>query len=325
MSYEDVKKVWMNGRLVDFADAKIHAFSHVFHYGSAMFEGARVYKTKHGSAGFRLDEHIKRLYDSCKVYRMEIPYSAEEFKTAIFDTVRANGFEECYIRPVVYRGLGALGVNPFKSPIDVLVAVWKWGKYLGDEAIEQGVDVCVSSWNRMAPNTFPAMAKATGNYLNSALIKMEAMADGYAEGIALDVNGNLSEGSGQNLFLVRDRAIYTPPLASSILGGITRDSVMTLARELGYSVTETVLPREALYTADEVFFVGTAAEVTPVRSVDKIQVGAGRRGTVTAALQYAFFEVVNGNAPDRHGWLTYVYPEESTLRTGPKEVAARGR
>jgi branched-chain amino acid aminotransferase len=312
MSYEDVKKVWMNGRLVDFADAKIHAFSHVFHYGSAMFEGARVYKTKSGSAAFRLDEHIKRLYDSCKIYRMEIPYSAEEFKAAIFDTVRANGFEECYIRPVVYRGLGALGVNPFKSPIDVLVAVWKWGKYLGDEAIEQGVDVCVSSWNRMAPNTFPAMAKATGNYLNSALIKMEAITNGYTEGIALDNAGRISEGSGENIFLVYGGRILTPPLAGTILPGITRDSISTIARDAGYTVVETAIAREMLYIADEVFFTGTAAEVTPIRSVDRIPVGSGRRGPVTERIQKDFFGLLSGDLEDRYGWLTPV-PVESTV------------
>jgi branched-chain amino acid aminotransferase len=297
MSYEDVKKVWMNGRLVDFADAKIHAFSHVFHYGSAMFEGARVYKTKNGPAAFRLDEHIKRMFDSCKVYRMEIPYSREEFKEAIFDTIRANGFEECYIRPVVYRGLGALGVNPFRSPVEVLIAIWKWGQYLGEEAIEQGVDVCVSSWNRMAPNTFPAMAKATGNYLNSALIKMEAIVNGYTEGIALDNAGRVSEGSGENLFLVYGGKILTPPLSGTILPGITRDSVLTLARDAGYTVVD---------IADEVFFTGTAAEITPIRSVDRIPVGTGKRGPATERLQKDFFGLLRGDSEDRYGWLTSI-------------------
>ena len=304
MSYEDVKKVWMNGRLVDFADAKIHAFSHVFHYASGIFEGARLYKTRNGSMAFRLDEHIKRLYDSCKVYRMEIPYSREEFKSAIFDTIRANGFEDCYIRPLVYRGLGALGVNPFKSPVDVIVAVWKWGKYLGEEAIEQGVDVCVSSWNRMAPNTFPAMAKASGNYLNSMLIKMEAITNGYTEGIALDSSGRISEGSGENIFLVYGGRILTPPLAGTILPGITRDSVLTLARDAGYTVVEQQIARELLYIADEIFFTGTAAEITPIRSVDRVVVGSGRRGPVTERLQKDFFALLSGQAEDRHGWLT---------------------
>jgi branched-chain amino acid aminotransferase len=325
MGFPGTGKIWMNGKLVDWRDATIHIGSHVIHYGSGVFEGARCYSTPKGSACFRLDAHMRRLQESAKIYRMEYALDLAGWMGAVLDTIRANEMKACYIRPLVYRGYETLGVNPLGNPVDAAIMVWDWGAYLGQDALEDGVDVKVSSWTRLAPNTLPAMAKSTANYANSALIKMEAMADGYAEGIALDVNGNLSEGSGQNLFLVRDRAIYTPPLASSILGGITRDSVMTLARELGYSVTETVLPREALYTADEVFFVGTAAEVTPVRSVDKIKVGAGRRGTVTAALQHAFFEVVNGNAPDRHGWLTYVYPEESTLRTGPKEVAARGR
>jgi branched-chain amino acid aminotransferase len=304
MSYEDVKKVWMNGRLVDFADAKIHAFAHVFHYGSAMFEGARVYKTRRGPAAFRLDEHIKRLYDSCRVYRMEIPYTREEFQSAIFETVRANAFEDCYIRPVVYRGMGALGVNPFKSSIDVLIAVWRWGQYLGEDAIESGVDVCVSSWNRMAPNTFPAMAKATGNYLNSQLIKMEAITNGYTEGIALDNAGRISEGSGENIFLVYGGKILTPPLSGTILPGITRDSVITLARDAGFTVAEQQVAREMLYVADEVFFTGTAAEITPIRSVDRIPVGAGSRGPVTHRLQKDFFALLKGEAEDRYGWLT---------------------
>ena len=304
MSYEEVKKVWMNGNLVDFADAKIHAFSHVFHYGSGIFEGARVYKTRQGSAAFRIDEHINRIYDSCKVYRMEIPYSRAEFKDAIFETIRANSFDECYIRPVVYRGLGALGVNPFRSPVEVLIAVWRWGKYLGDEAIENGVDVCVSSWNRMAPNTFPAMAKATGNYLNSALIKMEAITNGYTEGIALDNAGRISEGSGENIFLVYGGRILTPPLAGTILPGITRDSIMTLARDAGYTVVEQAIAREMLYIADEVFLTGTAAEVTPIRSVDRIPVGRGSRGPVTERLQKEFFALVAGEREDPYGWLT---------------------
>jgi branched-chain amino acid aminotransferase len=304
MSYEEVRKVWMNGRLVDFADAKIHAFSHVFHYGSAMFEGLRVYKTRNGPAAFRLDDHIDRLYHSCRVYRMEIPYNAAEFKEAIFDTIRANGFGACYVRPLIYRGLGALGVNPFKSPVDVIIAVWKWGQYLGDDAVENGVDVCVSSWNRMAPNTFPAMAKATGNYLNSMLIKMEAITNGYTEGIALDSAGRISEGSGENVFLVYRGRILTPPLAGSILPGITRETVITLARDAGYTVAEQQIAREMLYIADEVFFTGTAAEITPVRSVDRIPVGSGTRGPVTERLQKDFFALLDGDAEDRYAWLT---------------------
>jgi branched-chain amino acid aminotransferase len=304
----------MNGRLVDFADAKIHAFSHVFHYGSAMFEGMRVYKTRGGTAAFRLEDHIERLYHSCKVYRMEIPYTPAQFKDAIFDTIRANGFDACYIRPVIYRGLGALGVNPFKSPVDVIVAVWKWGQYLGEDAVTNGVDVCVSSWNRMAPNTFPAMAKATGNYLNSMLIKMEALVNGYTEGIALDSAGRLSEGSGENLFLVYRGRILTPPLAGTILPGITRDTVITLARDAGYIVVEQQIAREMLYIADEVFLTGTAAEITPVRSVDRIPVGTGVRGTVTERLQKEFFSLLDGEAEDRYGWLTPVPVEAGAAR-----------
>ena len=311
MSYEEVQKVWMNGRLVDFADAKIHSFSHVFHYGSAMFEGTRVYDTRNGPAAFRLDDHIERLYHSCKVYRMEIPYTPEEFRDAIFETIRANGFGACYIRPVVYRGLGALGVNPFKSPVDVVIAVWKWGQYLGEDAVQKGVDVCVSSWNRMAPNTFPAMAKATGNYLNSMLIKMEALVNGYTEGIALDNAGRISEGSGENIFLVYHGRILTPPLAGTILPGITRESVIVLAKDAGYEVVEQQIAREMLYIADEVFFTGTAAEITPVRSVDRIPVGSGTRGPVTERLQKDFFALLEGEAEDRYGWLTPI-PVEAT-------------
>jgi branched-chain amino acid aminotransferase len=312
MSYEEVQKVWMNGRLVDFADAKIHAFSHVFHYGSAMFEGMRVYDTRNGPAAFRLDDHIERLYHSCKVYRMEIPYTPQEFRDAIFETIRANNFGACYIRPVVYRGLGALGVNPFKSPVDVVIAVWHWGQYLGEDAVQNGVDVCVSSWNRMAPNTFPAMAKATGNYLNSMLIKMEALVNGYTEGIALDNAGRISEGSGENIFLVYHGRILTPPLAGTILPGITRESVITLAKDAGYEVVEQQIAREMLYVADEVFFTGTAAEITPVRSVDRIPVGSGARGPVTERLQKDFFSLLEGEAEDRYGWLTPL-PQEAPV------------
>jgi branched-chain amino acid aminotransferase len=314
MSYEEVQKVWMNGGLVDFADAKIHAFSHVFHYGSAMFEGIRVYKTRNGPAAFRLEDHIERLYHSCKVYRMEIPYTHSQFQDAIFETIRVNGFDACYIRPVIYRGLGALGVNPFKSPVDVIIAVWKWGQYLGEDAVTKGVDVCVSSWNRMAPNTFPAMAKATGNYLNSMLIKMEAITNGYTEGIALDSAGRLSEGSGENLFLVYQGRILTPPLAGTILPGITRDTVITLAKDAGYIVVETQIAREMLYIADEVFLTGTAAEITPVRSVDRIPVGTGGRGPVTERLQKDFFALLEGEAEDRYGWLTPIPAEVAVSR-----------
>jgi branched-chain amino acid aminotransferase len=245
---------------------------------------------------------------------MEIPYTQAQFKDAIFDTIRANGFDACYVRPVIYRGLGALGVNPFKSPVDVIVAVWKWGEYLGEDAVTNGVDVCVSSWNRMAPNTFPAMAKATGNYLNSMLIKMEALVNGYTEGIALDSAGRLSEGSGENLFLVYRGRILTPPLAGTILPGITRDTVITLARDAGYIVVEQQIARETLYIADEVFLTGTAAEITPVRSVDRIPVGTGARGPVTERLQKEFFALLDGEAEDRYGWLTPIPVEAAVGR-----------
>jgi branched-chain amino acid aminotransferase len=237
---------------------------------------------------------------------MEIPYSFEEFKQACTDTVASNDFDDCYLRPLVYRGFHSLGVFPGSCPVDVVVAAWKWGKYLGPEAIEQGVDVRVSSWNRMAPNTFPALAKATGNYMNSILIRQEAAIDGYSEGIALDVNGYVSEGSGENIFVVRDGKIFTPPLGSSILGGITRNSILTIAREFGYEVVETLIPREMLYIADEVFFTGTAAEVTPIRSIDRIPVGTGRRGPITERLQKEFFAYIAGEIPDRFNWLTPV-------------------
>lgn len=325
MAFSGTGKIWMNGKLVEWRDATIHIGSHVIHYGSGVFEGARCYATPKGSACFRLDAHMRRLHESARIYRMEYPLDLAGWMNAVLETIRANQMKACYIRPIVYRGYETLGVNPLGNPVDAAIMVWDWGAYLGKDALESGVDAKVSSWSRMAPNTLPAMAKATANYANSALIKMEAIADGYSEGIALDVHGNLSEGSGQNLFLVRDGGIYTPPVASSILGGITRDSVMTLARELGYTVTEAALPREALYTADEVFFVGTAAEVTPVRSVDKIKVGAGGPGPITLALQRAFFDVINGEVPDRHGWLTYVYPQEAALREPSKAVAARSR
>src|SRR5262252_110871 len=287
MAFHGTGKIWMNGKLVEWKDAHIHIASHVIHYGTAVFEGARCYSTPKGSACFRLDAHMRRLQDSAKIYRMTYPLDLVGWQNAVLDTIRANQMKACYIRPILYRGYEALGVNPLTCPVDAAIILWEWGAYLGQDALEQGVDVKVSSWSRMAPNTLPAMAKSSANYANSGLIKMEALADGYSEGIALDVNGTVSEGSGQNLFIVRDGALFTPPLGSSILGGITRDSVITLARDLGYTVTESVIPREALYIADEVFFVGTAAEVTPVRSIDKVQIGSGKRGPVTQALQHA--------------------------------------
>jgi branched-chain amino acid aminotransferase len=306
MGFDATAKVWMNGKIVAWADATIHLASHVIHYGSAVFEGARCYKTPKGSVFFRLDAHIRRLYDSARIYRMDYGLDREAFTQGVVDTVRANGLEACYNRPLIYRGYNELGVNPKTCPVDAAILVWQWGAYLGPEALEQGVDACVSSWARSAPNTFPAMAKSAANYANSALIKMEAVLGGYAEGIALDPSGHISEGSGQNLFLVRDDVLYTPPVAASVLPGITRDSVMTLAQDLGFQVKEQDLPREMLYIADELFFTGTAAEVTPIRSVDRIQIGSGRRGPVTTALQNAFFDYVNGVVPDRHEWLRSV-------------------
>ena len=303
MAFSDTGKVWMNGRIVEWSQASIHVASHVIHYGSAVFEGARCYKTPKGSMFFRLDAHMRRLYDSGKIYRMEYPLSLEQITQAVVDTVKANALEACYIRPIMYRGYNELGVNPLTCPVECAILVWEWGAYLGPEALERGADVCVSSWSRAAPNTFPAMAKSAANYANSQLIKMEALLNGYTEAIALDSFGKVSEGSGQNLFLVRDGILYTPPLATCGLAGITRDSVITLAGDLGLDVREQDIPREALYVADELFFTGTAAEVTPIRSVDKVQIGAGRRGPVTARLQQAFFDYVNGEVPDSHGWL----------------------
>ncbi|HET7220364.1 MAG TPA: branched-chain amino acid transaminase [Vicinamibacterales bacterium] len=319
MSFTGSGKIWMNGSMVDWADAKIHIASHVVHYGSAVFEGARCYDTPRGSACFQLDAHMRRLVDSAKIYRMDSPYDQATLTTAVLDTIRANEFKACYIRPIVYRGYHALGVNPFPCPVDAAVLTWEWGAYLGQDALERGVDVQISSWSRAAPNTFPTLAKTSANYANSQLIKMEAVVQGYAEGIALDTFGYISEGSGQNLFLVRDDIIYTPPLSSAVLPGITRNSVVQIAKDLGLDVREEVLPREMLYIADEAFFVGTAVEITPIRTVDKITVGAGRRGPVTEAIQSAFFAIINGDQPDRHGWLTYVYEGE------PRQSSVAGR
>jgi branched-chain amino acid aminotransferase len=313
----------MNGKLVEWKDATIHIATHVIHYGSGVFEGARCYDTPRGSACFRLDAHMRRLQQSAKVYRMEYPLDLAGWQRAVLDTIRANAMKACYIRPLVYRGYDSLGVNPTTCPGRRGHPAVGMGRLSRQRGAGAGCDVKVSSWSRLAPNTLPAMAKSTANYANSGLIKMDALADGYSEGIALDVYGNVSEGSGQNIFIVRDGVVTTPPLASSILGGITRDSIITLAKDLGYAVQESVLPREALYIADEVFFVGTAAEVTPVRSIDKITIGSGRRGPVTEALQRAFFDVINGEVPDTHGWLTYVYEEEAALRAPRKPVAVR--
>lgn len=300
-------KVWRNGKLVPWNEARIHIASHVVHYGSSLFEGFRAYGTAKGTAVFRLQAHTRRLFNSCRIYRMEIPYTQEEINQAVIDTVEINKLAECYIRPLVFRGYGTLGVDPFPNPVECAVLVWEWGKYLGEEALVDGVDVRISSWNRMAPNTFPAMAKAGANYMNSQLIKMEANLEGYKEGIALNVDGYVCEGSGENIFVVQDGVLYTPPLASMILPGITRDCVLKLAAENEIPVVERVIPREWLYIADEVFFTGSAVEITPVRSVDKIKVADGKRGPITQKLQDDFFSYIRGEREDTYAWLTYLY------------------
>ena len=306
MAMQKAEKIWFNGELVPWDDAKIHVLSHVVHYGTSFFEGARCYETVRGPACFRLDDHLKRLINSMKIYRTESPYTIPELHKAVLDTIRENGLKSCYIRPITFRCYGELGVNPFHCPVDTVIAVWGWGAYLGADALEKGVNVCVSSWNRMAPNTMPNLAKTGGNYLNSQLIKMEALANGYDEGIGLDVSGMVSEASGENIFLVLDDALYTAPVGGSVLSGITRNSIITLAKEMGIEVVEQGIPREMLYTADEVFFTGTAAEVTPVATVDKIKIGAGKRGPVTERIQKRFFDIVSGRAEDTRGWLTFV-------------------
>jgi branched-chain amino acid aminotransferase len=305
------EKIWCNGSFIPWDDARIHVLSHVVSYGTSIFEGIRCYSTPSGPAVFRLHEHVRRMVDSAKIYRMECAFSAERLAEAMLELVRVNELDSCYIRPIMIRGYGDIGVNPLKNPVDVYIACWVWGKYLGEQALAEGVDVCVSSWNRMAPNTLPALAKAGANYMNSQLIKMEAIANGYSEGIALDANGYVSEGSGENIFVVRDGKIHTPPLGASVLPGVTRDSAIVLAGDLGIPVIETFIPREMLYIADEVFFTGTAAEITPIRSVDRIKIGTGRRGPVADSLQREFFAIVNGTKADRHGWLSAVHASQT--------------
>ncbi len=304
--FEGIRWVWMNGRLVEFEKASVHVMAHALHYGSGLFEGIRCYKTPNGPAIFRLQEHLKRLENSCKVYRMEIPFTRDQLVQACFDAIRGNELEECYIRPIVFRGFGTVGINPLKSPVEVAIAVWPWGRYLGDDAIERGVDACVSSWRRGGLGGSPALAKATANYLNSQLVKMEAIANGYAEGIALDSQGYVSEGSGENIFLVQDGQLYTPPVSSSILPGITRHSILTLAEEAGLDIRRVAIPRGMLYTCDEAFFTGTAVEVTPIRSIDRVSVGDGLPGPVTRRLTAEFLGITRGTIADRFGWLTPV-------------------
>ena len=303
-------KIWHNGKLINWDDATIHVMSHVVNYGSAIFEGIRCYQQPNGPAIFRAEEHIQRLLNSAKIYRIDVDYSLDELVQAMVELVQANGISPCYIRPIVLRGYGELGVNPFNSPVEVYIANYAWGKYLGKG--DEGVDVCVSSWNRLAPNTMPAMAKSGANYMNSQLIKMEAILNGYVEGIALDISGYVSEGSGENLFVVRNGTLLTAPLGNSVLPGITRDSVIQIAKDLGIPILEQMIPRELLYIADEVFFTGTAAEITPIRSIDKISVKDGRTGPLTHAIAKEFFAIVNGTGKDRHGWLTPV-PVKQTV------------
>jgi branched-chain amino acid aminotransferase len=300
--FAGVRWIWKNGQLVEFEKATIHVLSHALHYGSGIFEGIRCYKTRNGPAILRLPEHLERLENSAKVYRMEIGYSREELAEAILETIQANDLESCYIRPLVFRGFGTMGVNPLRSPVEVVIAVWPWGKYLGDEG-DQGVEVCVSSWRRVSPDALPAVAKATGNYLNSQLIKMEALANGYVEGIALDNRGFVSEGSGENIFLYQKGALVTPPVAASLLSGITRDMVLTIARDLGIPVRREMVPRGHLYTCEEMFLTGTAVEITPVRSVDRLPVGQGCPGPVTRRILDEFQGIISGEIEDRHGWL----------------------
>jgi branched-chain amino acid aminotransferase len=305
MAIEKTEKIWHNGKLIAWDDARIHVMSHVIHYGSSVFEGVRCYALPGGPAIFRAHEHAQRLLDSAKVYRIDVDYTRNDIVKAMSDVVANNGVWPCYLRPVVLRGYGEAGVNPFNSPTEVYVINYPWGKYLGSDA-DTGCDVCVSSWTRLAPNTLPAMAKAGANYMNSQLIKMEAIVNGYAEGIALDTNGYVSEGSGENVFLVRNGVLQTAPLGNSVLPGITRDSVLQIARDLNIPIIENVIPREMLYLADEAFFSGTAAEVTPIRSVDKISVGKGATGPITKAIQKEFYSIVKGEKADRHEWLTPV-------------------
>jgi branched-chain amino acid aminotransferase len=318
MSNKDVStfriapRIWKNGEFIDWNDARVHVMTHAIHYGSSVFEGIRAYRNENGTAVFRLEEHMQRLINSAHIYRMDPVFTKDDFVKAAVDLVRDSGLPACYLRPIIFRGLDeakpTFGVNPFPNPLECYIAAWEWGRYLGEEALKSGVDVCVSSWTRIPTNSMPAAAKAGANYMNSQLVKMEAIVNGYHEGIALDQNGQISEGSGENIFAVFGDTLVTPPLGASILPGITRDSVIKIGRDLGIEVREMAIQRGMIYTADEVFFCGTAAEITPIRSIDKIQVGAGRRGPVTERVQDAFFDVINGRrpAPGNAQWLTYV-------------------
>jgi len=305
------RSIWRDGRLIPWSEATLHVMSHVVHYGSSIFEGIRFYETPAGPAIFRLDAHMRRLHDSCKIYRVPLKHSAETLARACVDTVAANEMRHGYLRPIVVRTGEQMGIHSIDVPAETFIIAWHWGRYLGDDAVANGVDACVSSWRRAAPDTFPSLAKAGGNYLSAQLSKMEARGDKYGEGIMLDSFGYIAEGSGENIFLVRNGIVYTPPLANGILDGITRDSVIRLSADLGYEVRQEALPREMLYIADEAFFTGTAAEITPIRSVDRVPVGEGRPGPVTKAIQEQFMGIATGRIEDRHGWLTIV-PEAVT-------------
>ncbi|MEX2571169.1 MAG: branched-chain amino acid transaminase [Gemmatimonadota bacterium] len=304
--FAETEWIWHNGEFIPWADATVHVMSHVVHYGSSVFEGIRCYNTPDGPAIFRLKEHTRRLWDSARVYRMNPGIDQATFSEACKSLVERNGLEECYIRPILIRGYGAAGLNPGASPVESYIICWPWGTYLGDGALERGVDVCISSWQRPAANTHPVLAKAGGNYLNSQLIKMEAVANGYQEGIALGPGGLVSEGSGQNIFVVRDEKLITPSMDGTLLEGITRDCIVTIARDMGIPVLEQPVPRELLYMADELFFTGTAAEVTPIRSVDKVVIGQGSAGPTTLALQERLLGIAHGRLPDTYGWRTLV-------------------
>ena len=310
--------VWHNGKLIPWEQATIHVMTHVVHYGSSVFEGIRCYHNRHGSGIFRLDAHAERLINSAHIYRIQTDYDADALIEACRAVVLANGYKECYLRPIIFRGYGTFGVDPFPCPIETYICAWQWGKYLGPEALEQGVDVCVSSWTRIAPNTLPSMAKAGANYMNSQLIKMEAKVNGYAEGIALDPQGYISEGSGENVFLIKNGTVMTPPLYSTVLPGITRDSVIKLCERMGIPVLERAIPREMLYIADEAFFTGTAAEITPIRSVDKVKVGAGKRGPLTTEIQKQFFDIITGVVEDPFGWFTWVESPKAAAQHEPQ-------
>ena len=307
MAWDDTaSKIWIDGNMVDWKDANIHVLSHVVHYGTSVFEGIRAYKNDNGVAVFRLKEHVQRLFDSAKIYKIDIPFTQEEIEEAILETVRVNDLEGCYIRPIAFRGYGELGVNPLNCPVNVVIAAWEWGSYLGEEGMANGVDIGVSSWRKPAPDTFPALAKCGANYMNSQLAKLEAIDNGFDEAIMLDYEGHVSEGSGENIFLVEGEKLFTPSMSSSNLKGITRDSVMNIARDLGYEVVEEIISRERLYSADEVFFTGTAAEVTPIRSIDHRQIGIGKRGPISEKIQSAFFDIVEAKVEDKYNWLSYI-------------------